>query len=550
MIKSNIVLVNYPLTDGYTLELRQLVDGSFQLLSLSDLREYGVLGMLRYLWRLRGLDVYVPSEDSDSGPVANIMIIIATMIPFACRFQVDKNFGVKKISLFSGVLVGVKVAMASLNCFLALYYTHIDLQRLERVVARRVRLKDTVLVNKVMYLNCNLWFGVKAGGSVGHVAGVVNALSEKNIEVTYYSCTPNTSIRQPVTIRRLRIPDFFGVPWDNNYYNYNSVVSDQLSGDDEKYDVIYQRLSLGNYTGVKESIRKNTPLVIEYNGSEVWVARNWGKSLRNEKLALKAEALCLNAADLVVCISEPLREELVERGVDSDKIIVYPNGVDVSKFNPQRFSSYETAKLRRSLSIPEDAFVFGFIGTFGPWHGAEVLASAFSQLVNKNMELATESKVHLLLIGDGALKQDVSERLNSISSSFYTMTGIVPQESAPSFLSCCDVFCSPHVSNTDGSKFFGSPTKLFEYMAMGKPIIASDLDQVGEIFRDGGSSSNQQNGILVKPGDIEQLCEAMLSALSRSDLESLSNNALALVKNKYTWEKHVEYILGSLSSER
>ena len=56
---------------------------------------------------------------------------------------------------------------------------------------------------------------------------------------------------------------------------------------------------------------------------------------------------------------------------------------------------------------------------------------------------------------------------------------------APSYLAACDILASPHVPNADGTPFFGSPTKLFEYMAMGKCIVASDLDQVGEILEHG-----------------------------------------------------------------
>ena len=55
------------------------------------------------------------------------------------------------------------------------------------------------------------------------------------------------------------------------------------------------------------------------------------------------------------------------------------------------------------------------------------------------------------------------------------LTGLVPQEDGPEHLAACDILASPHVPNADGTPFFGSPTKLFEYMAMGKGIVASNL---------------------------------------------------------------------------
>src|SRR5262249_61279701 len=64
-------------------------------------------------------------------------------------------------------------------------------------------------------------------------------------------------------------------------------------------------------------------------------------------------------------------------------------------------------------------------------------------------------------------------------------TGLIEQADGPQHLAACDVLASPHVPNADGTPFFGSPTKLFEYMAMGKAIVASDLDQVSEVLRHG-----------------------------------------------------------------
>ena len=546
MSQKNIILVNYPLSQSYLNGLHGLMETEPSTLTLARLRSFGLVGMLKYLWQLRGSNVFIPAEDPDSGPVTNIMSIIATMIIFSNRFKVDENYNLTKISFIKGVVIGIKVTFMSLLCWFALFFTKLDIYRLKRAGKNRVKILPKSGYKKLMYLNCNLWFGVKSGGSVGHVAGVVNALAHRNINVTHYSCTKNNSIIDTVNDKRLNVPDVFGVPWDNNYYFYNLLVSSQLARDVENYDVIYQRLSLGNYSGVKEALRRNIPLVLEYNGSEVWVARNWGTPLRNERLALDAEELSLEVADLIVCISQPLKEELIGRGFPKDKIIVNPNGVDVTKFNPQRYSANEVKSKRLNLGIHPGAFVFGFIGTFGHWHGAEVLASAFAHLVSSDLENARKQKMHLLLIGDGVLKQEVEHRLRNIPQEFFSMTGIIPQEAAPLYLSCCDVFCSPHIPNIDGSKFFGSPTKLFEYMAMEKPILASNLDQVGEILLDGCNLADQKNAILVEPGDIDQLTEQMRNVISRPDLQLIARNALEIVKNKYTWEQHVKRILSAL----
>ena len=93
---------------------------------------------------------------------------------------------------------------------------------------------------------------------------------------------------------------------------------------------------------------------------------------------------------------------------------------------------------------------------------------------------------HFLLIGDGNYKHlvDAQVAAHSLQSRVHCV-GRVPQAAGARFLKACDLYVSPHNSHMVDSKFFGSPTKLFEYMAMGKGIVASDLDQIGEILRHG-----------------------------------------------------------------
>src|SRR5262249_57250554 len=122
------------------------------------------------------------------------------------------------------------------------------------------------------------------------------------------------------------------------------------------------------------------------------------------------------------------------------------------------------------------------IGTFGPWHGAEVLADAFGRLLAAHPEY--RDRARLLLIGDGSRKGQVTEALGRHGATeAAVLTGLVPQAERPKYLAACDLLASPHVPNADGTPFFGSPTKLFEYMAMGRGIVASDLDQIGEVLR-------------------------------------------------------------------
>ena len=108
------------------------------------------------------------------------------------------------------------------------------------------------------------------------------------------------------------------------------------------------------------------------------------------------------------------------------------------------------------------------------------------------------------MVGDGSrspVVRSIVEEARLIDRVVFT--GLVPQEEGPAHMAACDVLVAPHVPNPDGSAFFGSPTKLFEYLAMGRAVVASDLDQLGDVITD------NVNGLLVPPGDPGRLAEAM-----------------------------------------
>jgi glycosyltransferase involved in cell wall biosynthesis len=122
------------------------------------------------------------------------------------------------------------------------------------------------------------------------------------------------------------------------------------------------------------------------------------------------------------------------------------------------------------------------------------------------------------------------------------MTGRVQQDSAPTYLAAADVLVSPHVPNPDGTPFFGSPTKIFEYMAMGRGIVASALGQLADVLDDG------RTALLVPPGDEAALAAGLEKLImSRQLRESLGTNARAVVEESYTWRIHTRRIIERLA---
>ncbi len=191
----------------------------------------------------------------------------------------------------------------------------------------------------------------------------------------------------------------------------------------------------------------------------------------------------------------------------------------------------------------EGRTVLGFISTFQPWHGAVVLARAFVALLHEHPE--HRDSVRLLMIGTGP-RLDEARRIIAAAgfSDAVHFTGLVAQEDGPAHLAACDILVSPHVPNADGTPFFGSPTKLFEYMAMGKGIVASDLDQIGEVLRHG------ETAWLVPPGDAGALAAGLDRLVQRSDAARARSaprrGATSLAH--HTWRAHVRRTLDALDA--
>ena len=218
------------------------------------------------------------------------------------------------------------------------------------------------------------------------------------------------------------------------------------------------------------------------------------------------------------------------RGLMLEKIIVNPNGVDTDLFRPGRGGG----RVRQSLGV-EGKIVVGFIGTFGPWHGAPILAEAATKT-------SKAAGCHFLFIGDGN-QRNLAESIieGGGAASRTTFTGRIPHAEAPDYLDACDILVSPHVESVDGSEFFGSPTKLFEYMAAARPIVASRLGQIADIIVDG------ENGLLVEPGDSDALARA-IERLARDEAlrARLGEAARRTVIERYTWRHNAARVFDTM----
>lgn len=553
------VLIAYPISDGFRIKIARIAGEKAQYISVGELRRMGSYGMIRFL---RGMNrngvLYVPMEDPESEAIFPLLIGLVVLSSVRQIAVINADCSVKIVKRIQVISAIVQVALGTVCGLAALICSQIAAKILLSEHLRQSEIDHER--HNVLYLNANYWFGLRVGGSVGHIAGVANALHDMGYHVDLACASPQPMIRPAIRQIYIKGLKTLGYPQELNLLRFHYRALRELKRlRANRYAFLYQRMSLFNFTGVAVSRLWGVPLILEYNGSEVWIARNWGRPLRFSKLGAALEDVCLRHAHRVVVVSRALADEVIARGVDPSRVVSYPNCVDPAHFSPEAVSESMKVAVRDRYCISRDDVLIAFVGTFGRWHGAPVLAEAIKSLVDREADWLDWNRVHFAMIGDGATMGQVRGFIGAPEySRWVTFTGLVQQNETVKYLAACNILVSPHVANADGSRFFGSPTKLFEYMAMGKGIIASDLDQIGEILADGiriGIESEANTAVapavLVRPGHVDDLVKAIKLLVGNPTLRTaLGTNARAELIRKYTWRHHVGHILESLEANR
>jgi len=236
---------------------------------------------------------------------------------------------------------------------------------------------------------------------------------------------------------------------------------------------------------------------------------------------------------LVVLLTSHLKESFAELGFDQERLAVFPDGVDLSLFSdlPDKQES------RRRLNLSGDLPIIGYIGRFqtmGREKGIPQLIEAMAHLPSIN------GKVPLLLCVGGPMSRvrDYLELADSagIPRQMLRFVDRVPNRDVPLWLSALDVAVMPF-PETEHYKYFMSPLKLFEYMAAGVPIVATDLPSIREILQ------HDRDAWLVPPENPESLGRGISTLLQNRDRATrISRSAKERVK-RYTWSKRAEGIL-------
>jgi glycosyltransferase involved in cell wall biosynthesis len=292
-------------------------------------------------------------------------------------------------------------------------------------------------------------------------------------------------------------------------------------------DVLYERYSLFSWAGQALAADLDIPHIVEINAPLANEQARY-RQLELNATAAGLEARILLGANLVVAVSREVRDYVLVLGARSDDVTVLPNGVDVHRFSPQADGN----PVRRAFGL-EGAFVIGFVGSLKAWHGVDGLLTASAGLPDS-------LPWRLLLVGDGPQRTSIAEQAATLGvSDRVVFTGSVPHDQIPAYLAAIDVAVAPYPALDD---YYFSPLKLFEYMAMARPVVAPALGQIAEVV------VHHQNGWLYPPGDIGALREALIHLATSTDLRAhLGARARADVVAHHTWTQNAERLMAWIS---
>jgi glycosyltransferase involved in cell wall biosynthesis len=366
-----------------------------------------------------------------------------------------------------------------------------------------------------------------SGGAISHIRGFLYGLKSSGKTCHVFS---GSALAQDVFKNEVLAP-----PGDRRRFFWEAVLlryNFEFAREVQRFlgssipGSFYQRDCRFAIAGVLLARRLKVPLILEYNGPQGWIADHWDPTPFKGLVRL-CEEVTLRSANRIIVVSEALQAELLQRGIAADRIRVNPNAVDADFFYPGR----GRVRGRRELNLEPDEVLVGFIGSFSLWHGIEILQEAIVRLLSNG----SPCRLRFVLVGDGLLLGEMRSTLAAYEKEGKVIfTGPVPREKVVEYLDAADILVSPHIPMPDGSRFFGSPTKIFEYMAMGKGIIASRLEQLGEVLE------HDRTAWLVKPGSVEELAEAILQlALDSEKREALGSAARRAAVERHSWLHNV-----------
>ncbi|RME01226.1 MAG: glycosyltransferase family 1 protein [Calditrichaeota bacterium] len=303
------------------------------------------------------------------------------------------------------------------------------------------------------------------------------------------------------------------------FKNFRYLREEQRILKAEKPDLLITRLDAYVFSSMWLAKKMNIPVILEADSPVTYELRTFHKEyLTVPRLLETIENYNLRQADAAVVVSNVLADYFARRRVRQDDYIVIPNGADTARFHP----NISAAEVRQRFHLNNN-IVIGFIGSFHYWHGVENLIALFKPVLEQY------ERAKFLLVGEGGpLKPKLESYINTHQlSGRVCLTGHVPHDEVPKHIAAMDIVLAPY---PDLPFFYYSPVKVYEYMACGKPVVASELGQITEAIEHGVS------GFLVKPGDIAGYLQHLFRLMESPKLrQKLGQKAAETAAANFAW---------------
>ena len=295
----------------------------------------------------------------------------------------------------------------------------------------------------------------------------------------------------------------------------------------QKPDILFDRLEVYNFSGRWLSKWLNIPLVVEADCPPTYELMNYyGKNYKHlGNLATRLELKALQEADAAIVISNILKNYYVQLGIPAEKMHVIPNAVDPEKFRPMP----KDRELVEKYGLA-DKIVVGWIGSLVGWSGIENLIEAARSI------LSSRPDVCFMMVGGGKNQEFFQQQLQTgPHASRVILPGWVPHAQAPRYISCMDIVLAPYPKV---DFWYPSSVKIFEYMAAGKAVVATDVGQVPEIIEEG------INGYLFDPDRKHELGEKILALVDSPETRRrFGEKARRDVEQRWNWKSMAHQML-------
>ena len=293
---------------------------------------------------------------------------------------------------------------------------------------------------------------------------------------------------------------------------------------DFRADFVYERYALFGFGGLDLARHLGIPHVLEVN-APLSLEQERARGLHLGDLARAIEHRLWTGSDALLVVSEELRAMAVEQGVAPERVHVLPNGVDAERFTP---SPQAAARVRTELGLGAGP-VIGFVGSLKAWHGTDVLLRAFASILKRWTD------ARLLLVGDGPAAQDLRHEARELGiAAAVRSTGAIEHARVPDYLAAMDIAVAPYLPSDD---FYFSPIKVYEYLAAGKPVVASRIGQIVPLAEAG----------FVHPaeaGDVDGLARALNEVLAAPEAAALrATRGRDWVLRERTWTSNARRAL-------